>query len=83
MALMLFLFIVFSILVVPLNGKSEGQKCLTDKKLINGCSIPWGISFPYKEFFDPACERHDICYSCVSDHELFNYILHEAFLLRL
>ena len=34
--------------------------------MTNGCSIPLGIAFPYKDLFLPACERHDVCYSCVS-----------------
>ena len=32
----------------------------------NGCSIPFGLSFTYKTLFTPSCNRHDICYGCVS-----------------
>jgi len=33
----------------------------------NGCSIPWDIPFPYKTYFKPACDMHDICYECGVD----------------
>ena len=36
------------------------------KTLTDGCSVPLGISWPYKKNFMPACLRHDVCYSCVS-----------------
>ncbi|XP_057312007.1 conodipine-P1-like [Hydractinia symbiolongicarpus] len=38
------------------------KPCIT--QLTNGCSIPLGFPFPYKDVFLPACERHDICYRC-------------------
>ena len=53
-------FITFS------KCKLDTKECENDKTMINGCSVPWGIDFPYKEFFLPACNRHDVCYSCVS-----------------
>ena len=31
----------------------------------NGCSIPGDLSFFYKDFFKPSCDRHDACYGCV------------------
>lgn len=34
----------------------------------NGCSIPLNLPFPYKEFFKPACTRHDVCYTCGAKH---------------
>merc|ERR1712189_95241 len=36
--------------------------------MTNGCSIPMNSSFPYKTVFHPACQRHDICYSCGAMH---------------
>ena len=42
------------------------QQCYTNEELINGCSVPWGFDFPYKTMFTPACDYHDVCYSCVS-----------------
>nr|AKK23748.1 phospholipase A2 [Rhopilema esculentum] len=37
--------------------------------LTNGCSVPINsTSFPYKVFFHPACQRHDVCYSCGQMH---------------
>lgn len=41
------------------------QLCNADKHT-NGCSVPLGINAPYKEDFTPACNKHDICYGCVS-----------------
>lgn len=32
----------------------------------NGCSVPLGMEAPYKASFTPACNKHDICYGCVS-----------------
>lgn len=32
---------------------------------VNGCSIPFGIDFFYKERFKLACNKHDHCYNCV------------------
>lgn len=31
----------------------------------NGCSVPGGLPFFYKATFSPACDKHDVCYSCV------------------
>ncbi|XP_052702575.1 conodipine-P2-like [Crassostrea angulata] len=31
---------------------------------VNGCSIPFGIDFFYKERFKLACNKHDHCYNC-------------------
>ncbi len=39
--------------------------CKADKHA-NGCSVPLGMTAPYKEQFTPACNKHDICYGCVS-----------------
>ena len=33
---------------------------------INGCSIPCDFPFIYKTKFTSACNKHDVCYSCVS-----------------
>jgi len=50
-------------------GEFDTKECTEDPKMVNGCSIPWGIEFPYKDFFKPACNRHDICYSCGARYE--------------
>ncbi|KAL8599114.1 hypothetical protein ACOMHN_007830 [Nucella lapillus] len=34
----------------------------------NGCSIPFGCPFIYKETFTPSCNRHDMCYGCGADY---------------
>ena len=39
--------------------------CKADK-YANGCSVPLGMNAPYKDQFTPACNKHDICYGCVS-----------------
>ncbi|KAK3086241.1 hypothetical protein FSP39_015673 [Pinctada imbricata] len=38
----------------------------TFNPVVNGCSIPGQLPAPYKTDFTPACNRHDICYACVS-----------------
>ncbi|CAH3153867.1 unnamed protein product [Porites lobata] len=30
----------------------------------NGCSVPGRLPFFYKKTFTPACDKHDVCYSC-------------------
>ena len=40
-------------------------KCISDD-YVNGCSIPFRSYFPYAKFFEKACDKHDICYDCVS-----------------
>ena len=39
----------------------------------NGCSVPLGLDTPFKETFTKACDKHDICYGCVSP-ELIDFI---------
>ena len=39
--------------------------CKADKHT-NGCSVPLGMNAPFKDDFKPACNKHDICYGCVS-----------------
>lgn len=41
------------------------EQCITSHK-VEGCSIPFNTSFPYKRVFNPACSRHKVCYQCVS-----------------
>ena len=33
---------------------------------VNGCSVPGDLPYFYKDHFKPACNKHDICYGCVS-----------------
>ena len=44
---------------------------------VNGCSIPLNAPFPYKELFKPVCNRHDVCYICVSTCATFVSIYHQ------
>lgn len=39
--------------------------CEADRQA-NGCSVPLGIEAPFKRQFTPSCNKHDICYGCVS-----------------
>ena len=45
----------------------KGRVCDADRNT-NGCSTPMGINAPYKREFTPACDKHDICYGCVSTY---------------
>lgn len=38
---------------------------------VNGCSVPL-LHFQYEPQFTPSCNKHDICYHCVS---IFNLLL--------
>ena len=44
---------------------SRARVCDADRNT-NGCSTPMGINAPFKRKFTPACDKHDICYGCVS-----------------
>ncbi|VDI81735.1 Hypothetical predicted protein [Mytilus galloprovincialis] len=45
----------------------ESKRCFQPNPgLSNGCSIPFGIELKFKINFTPACQRHDICYTCAS-----------------
>ena len=61
------------VLGVVLVGGTDFTPC---QEWSNGCSIPMGLPFPYKEMFRPACFRHDLCYGCVStsNASVINYI---------
>ncbi|KAK6179203.1 hypothetical protein SNE40_011618 [Patella caerulea] len=39
----------------------SGSDC---SRYSNGCSIPFGANFFFKQTFTPACDRHDACYKC-------------------
>lgn len=41
----------------------------------NGCSVPLGLPAPYKKTFTPACNKHDVCYYCVSLHATLRSLL--------
>ena len=61
-------FVVLLLLSLDL-GVVSGSSCDTET---NGCSIPGGLPFIYKKTFTPACNKHDICYSCVRNHEKYS-----------
>ncbi len=54
-------------------GESEGS-CPSSNH-VNGCSIPLGAPFPYKKQFKPACDKHDVCYECVSKVYLISFMM--------
>ncbi len=69
-------FLVLSFLFVccmPKLVRPRPQICKADK-YANGCSVPLGMAAPYKEQFTPACNKHDICYGCVSEVNFFTYL---------
>lgn len=37
--------------------------------VVNGCSVPL-LHFQYEPQFTPSCNKHDICYHCVSTFKL-------------
>ena len=60
-------------LIVLTFGLYSCSWCLTNSTRMcaadghsNGCSVPLGMDAPYKTSFTPACNKHDICYGCVS-----------------
>ena len=59
------LLIMVEMLTMAASGRPH--TCEVDK-YADGCSVPLGISAPYKEQFTPACNKHDICYGCVSSN---------------
>ena len=48
--------------------------CAADK-FADGCSVPSMIPAPFKMEFTHACNRHDICYGCVSILRYSNILL--------
>ena len=48
--------------------------CAADK-FADGCSVPSMIPAPFKMEFTHACNRHDICYGCVSIFRYSNILL--------
>lgn len=49
----------------PIVSNVVAKDCDTNEH-VNGCSIPFGISWFYKAEFTPDCNKHDVCYWCVS-----------------
>ena len=40
----------------------------------DGCSVPLGLDTPFKKTFTKACNKHDICYGCVSSSDINIYV---------
>ena len=78
---------IFCVIMVLMNlmfglSYSQGDMSILRedcKEFHNGCSVPKfqpSISIKkYGTFFEPACLRHDLCYSCVSECS-FSIITH-------
>lgn len=47
-------------------AKNGDIKSCVHEKYVNGCTIPLKKPFFYKNAFTPACDKHDVCYFCVS-----------------
>ena len=50
--------------------------CAADK-FADGCSVPSMIPAPFKMEFTHACNRHDICYGCVSFFNFLFFFFHQ------
>lgn len=67
-------FVVFGMLLTYIVAEPGGGRKLLSVSLSleqvacqpNGCSIPLNYFHYYKIPFRPACNKHDICYACVS-----------------
>ena len=57
------ILVVLDMVLLASALKTESPQCHVET---NGCSIPKGVPRPFVETFTPACNRHDVCYRCVS-----------------
>ena len=57
------ILVVLDMVLLGSALKTESAQCHVET---NGCSIPKGVPRPFVETFTPACNRHDVCYRCVS-----------------
>ena len=57
------ILVVLDMILLASALKAESPQCHVET---NGCSIPKGVPRPFVETFTPACNRHDVCYRCVS-----------------
>ena len=49
------------------NMMQFDAKCISDD-YVDGCSVPLkSVFFPYAYYFEKACDKHDVCYDCVSE----------------
>ena len=54
------------LLVVVVYGSGVTEESCETIKHTNGCSTPLWLPMPYKKDFEAACNKHDVCYHCVS-----------------
>ncbi|KAK7114238.1 uncharacterized protein [Littorina saxatilis] len=67
------LFVLGHLLIV------KGELC-TKQNVTDGCSVPLQLPFFYKGQFKPACNRHDVCYTCGAGYGLTRADCDKAFL---
>lgn len=65
-----------AVLAVP--TLSQGDVCAHHTS--NGCSVPLGAPFFYKEHFNSSCNRHDVCYGCGAGYGVNRELCDAAFL---
>lgn len=58
-------FCVIFLFVAALVYVDSKETCKT-LDFVNGCSTPLWLPVPFKKAFTPSCNRHDVCYRCVS-----------------
>ncbi|XP_048258488.1 conodipine-P3-like [Haliotis rufescens] len=51
--------------VLLLTGDATARQTCDRNRYVNGCSVPYKW-IPFKNTFRPACNRHDVCYSCAA-----------------
>ena len=66
-------------LFVIINYHKSESACISNQN-VNGCSVPFRGSFPYARVFKSDCNRHDVCYRCVSTKTLI--VLSRELLIR-
>ncbi|XP_031560283.1 uncharacterized protein LOC116296404 [Actinia tenebrosa] len=58
------MFGVYLLLIVVIHVITHQGAAHQCRVQVNGCSIPGNLPFLYKKKFTPACNKHDVCYSC-------------------
>jgi len=59
MSMKMTIFLIFCVLLMLSSNLEAKSFCKT-----NGCSIPGNLPYFYKNYFAPACDKHDVCYAC-------------------
>ncbi|XP_053388295.1 conodipine-P1-like [Mercenaria mercenaria] len=70
--------LVVLILVLAL-ATGKVAPCYPPQGRTDGCSPKW-LSYPYKKFFRPECNKHDTCYACGSHSGMSRKVCDDKFL---